>query len=46
MTTIIGPNGAGKSTLLRAVYGVNKYFGGSVRFLGRRASNSCRPASD
>jgi branched-chain amino acid transport system ATP-binding protein len=35
ITTIIGPNGAGKSTLLRAIYGLNRYFGGSIRFLGR-----------
>jgi branched-chain amino acid transport system ATP-binding protein len=35
ITTIIGPNGAGKSTLLRAVYGLNRHFAGSVRFLGR-----------
>jgi branched-chain amino acid transport system ATP-binding protein len=35
ITTIIGPNGAGKSTLLRAVYGVNRYFGGTLRFEGR-----------
>jgi branched-chain amino acid transport system ATP-binding protein len=35
VTTIIGPNGAGKSTLLRAVYGLNRHFGGKVRFLGR-----------
>jgi branched-chain amino acid transport system ATP-binding protein len=35
ITTIIGPNGAGKSTLLRAVYGLNRHFGGSVRFFGR-----------
>ncbi len=35
ITTIIGPNGAGKSTLLRAIYGLNRRFGGSVRFLGR-----------
>lgn len=35
ITTIIGPNGAGKSTLLRAVYGLNRCFGGSLRFLGR-----------
>lgn len=34
ITTIIGPNGAGKSTLLRAVYGLNRHFGGSLRFLG------------
>ena len=34
ITTIIGPNGAGKSTLLRAVFGLNRHFGGSMRFLG------------
>jgi branched-chain amino acid transport system ATP-binding protein len=34
ITTIIGPNGAGKSTLLRAVYGLNRHFGGSLRFRG------------
>jgi branched-chain amino acid transport system ATP-binding protein len=35
ITTIIGPNGAGKSTLLRAIYGLNRYFSGSVRFRGQ-----------
>jgi branched-chain amino acid transport system ATP-binding protein len=35
ITTIIGANGAGKSTLLRAIYGLNRRFGGSVRFLGQ-----------
>jgi branched-chain amino acid transport system ATP-binding protein len=35
ITTIIGPNGAGKSTLLRAIYGLNRYFGGTVRFRGQ-----------
>jgi branched-chain amino acid transport system ATP-binding protein len=35
VTTVIGPNGAGKSTLLRSIYGLNKTFGGSIRFLGR-----------
>jgi branched-chain amino acid transport system ATP-binding protein len=35
ITTLIGPNGAGKSTLLRAVYGLNRHFGGSVRFFGQ-----------
>jgi branched-chain amino acid transport system ATP-binding protein len=34
ITTVIGPNGAGKSTLLRAVYGLNRRFGGHVRFAG------------
>ncbi|TMJ32658.1 MAG: ABC transporter ATP-binding protein [Alphaproteobacteria bacterium] len=35
ITTIIGPNGAGKSTLLRAIYGLNRHFGGTVRFRGQ-----------
>jgi branched-chain amino acid transport system ATP-binding protein len=35
VTTVIGPNGAGKSTLLRAVYGLNRHFGGRVRFFGQ-----------
>ncbi|MFO1197600.1 MAG: ABC transporter ATP-binding protein [Burkholderiaceae bacterium] len=34
ITTIIGPNGAGKSTLLKAVYGLNRHFGGRIRFRG------------
>jgi branched-chain amino acid transport system ATP-binding protein len=34
ITTIIGPNGAGKSTLLRAIYGLNRHFGGSINFNG------------
>ena len=35
IATIIGPNGAGKSTLLRGIYGLNRHFGGSLRFLGQ-----------
>ncbi len=35
ITTIIGGNGAGKSTLLRAVYGLNRHFGGSIVFDGK-----------
>jgi len=35
ITTIIGPNGAGKSTLLKAVYGLNKHFSGTLRFMGQ-----------
>ncbi|MEO6270844.1 MAG: ABC transporter ATP-binding protein [Lautropia sp.] len=35
ITTVIGPNGAGKSTLLRAIYGLNRHFSGSIRFLGQ-----------
>lgn len=34
ITTIIGPNGAGKSTLLKAVYGLNRHFGGTLRYRG------------
>ncbi len=32
ITTLIGANGAGKSTLLRAIYGLNRHFGGTIRF--------------
>jgi branched-chain amino acid transport system ATP-binding protein len=43
VTTVIGPNGAGKSTLLKAIFGMAKVTGGSIR-LGevelRRLSNS------
>jgi branched-chain amino acid transport system ATP-binding protein len=35
ITTIIGGNGAGKSTLLRAIYGLNRHFGGEILFDGR-----------
>ena len=35
ITTLIGPNGAGKSTLLRAIYGLNRYFGGTIDFAGQ-----------
>ena len=34
-TALLGANGAGKTTLLRAVMGLIKPCGGSVRFLGR-----------
>lgn len=34
ITTLIGANGAGKSTLLRAIYGLNRHFGGTIRFDG------------
>jgi branched-chain amino acid transport system ATP-binding protein len=44
ITTIIGPNGAGKSTLLRGVYGLNRYFGGVVRFLGQAIEHLPSPA--
>ena len=35
ITTIIGGNGAGKSTLLRAIYGLNRHFGGTILFAGQ-----------
>ena len=44
ITTIIGPNGAGKSTLLRAIYGLNRHFGGAVRFRGK-AIEALAPAA-
>ena len=44
ITTIIGPNGAGKSTLLRGVYGLNRYFGGIVRFFGQAIERLPSPA--
>src|SRR2546425_10432191 len=34
IVAVIGPNGAGKSTLLKAVYGLVRRRGGSVRFDG------------
>jgi branched-chain amino acid transport system ATP-binding protein len=35
ITTIIGPNGAGKSTVLKGVFGLNRHFGGSLRYAGQ-----------
>ena len=35
ITTIIGPNGAGKSTLLKGVFGLNRHFGGHLRYDGQ-----------
>jgi ABC-2 type transport system ATP-binding protein len=37
VTGLLGPSGSGKSTLLRAVVGVQRIAGGSVRVLGREA---------
>lgn len=34
ITTLIGANGAGKSTLMRAIYGLNRHFGGTICFEG------------
>ncbi len=36
IVTIIGANGAGKSTTLRAISGLTKLSGGSIRFAGER----------
>ena len=44
ITTIIGGNGAGKSTLLRAIYGLNRRFGGSIRFFGAPIEHLPPPA--
>ncbi|MDH3729718.1 MAG: ABC transporter ATP-binding protein [Acidimicrobiia bacterium] len=35
---VIGPNGAGKSTLLKAILGLNRTFGGSVKIRGTELS--------
>ncbi|WP_057465362.1 ABC transporter ATP-binding protein [Pseudovibrio sp. POLY-S9] len=35
IVVIVGPNGAGKSTLLKSIFALNKYFSGSVEFMGR-----------
>jgi branched-chain amino acid transport system ATP-binding protein len=37
---IVGPNGAGKSTTLKAIFGLLKVTGGSVRFDGEEIANS------
>jgi ABC-2 type transport system ATP-binding protein len=39
VTGLLGPSGCGKTTLLRAVVGVQKVAGGSVRVLGRAAGD-------
>jgi branched-chain amino acid transport system ATP-binding protein len=44
ITTIIGGNGAGKSTLLRAIYGLNRRFGGTIRFFGEPIDHLPPPA--
>ena len=37
---IVGPNGAGKSTTLKAIFGLLKVTGGSIRFDGEEIANS------
>ncbi|WP_417307574.1 ABC transporter ATP-binding protein [Devosia sp.] len=37
---IVGPNGAGKSTTLKAIFGLLKVTGGSIRFAGDEIQNS------
>ncbi|MBC2900600.1 ABC transporter ATP-binding protein [Streptomyces cupreus] len=41
---VIGPNGAGKSTLIKAVFGLLRVRGGTVRLLGEDVTN--RPAHE
>jgi ABC-2 type transport system ATP-binding protein len=44
VTGLLGPSGGGKSTLMRAIVGVQRVVGGSVRVLGREAgSPALRP---
>jgi ABC-type branched-subunit amino acid transport system ATPase component len=38
IVAIVGPNGAGKSTLLKAIYGLVRPRGGSVRFAGKEVT--------
>ena len=38
IVAIVGPNGAGKSTLLKAIYGLVRPRGGSVRFAGEEVT--------
>jgi branched-chain amino acid transport system ATP-binding protein len=37
---LFGPNGAGKTTLIGAVMGINKPWGGSIEFDGKRIENT------
>jgi branched-chain amino acid transport system ATP-binding protein len=44
VVSIIGPNGAGKSTMFKALFGLLRVTGGSVRFEGRDITN--RPPAE
>ena len=44
VVTIVGANGAGKSSLLRAIAGVNRIAGGSIRFGGEPIDGLSTPA--
>ena len=40
VTGLLGPSGSGKSTLMRAIVGVQKVAGGTIRVLGRPAGSA------
>jgi ABC-2 type transport system ATP-binding protein len=40
VTGLLGPSGSGKSTLMRAIVGVQKVAGGTIRILGRPAGGA------
>jgi branched-chain amino acid transport system ATP-binding protein len=44
VVTIVGANGAGKSSLLRAIAGLNRIAGGSIRFDGAQIDGLSTPA--
>ena len=44
VVTIVGANGAGKSSLLRAIAGLNRISGGSIRFDGAQIDGLSAPA--
>jgi ABC-2 type transport system ATP-binding protein len=45
VTGLLGPSGSGKTTLIRAIVGVQRIFGGSVRVLGLPAGSAAlRPS--
>src|SRR5256885_2006019 len=42
LVVVLGPNGAGKSTLLRAILGLQRLSGGSIRINGRATGKGSR----